>query len=233
MVSPRPTYRLATETTSRRFASMSRRLAIRPMTTNLSRSRASWLSRSEASRSRSSAKRPASTRRASSTSSAAVSSGIRPISRRYWRNRSDEGPPVSVRPRGTSTGSGASVSTSMTGDSSGSACEPSGSAAVSGWCAARLCGGTAAMTSESASVSPVLSVWVRVWVCTGATSRNVAAEACGSGTGTTALPLSVPNTLSGTAGTLDPSRSGRPRSEDSGTGTQCGVRHIVATRGVR
>ena len=47
----------------------------------------------------SSANRPASTRRASSTSSAAVSSGMRPISRRYWRNRSEEGLPVSARGR--------------------------------------------------------------------------------------------------------------------------------------
>ena len=100
MVRPRPTYRFATETTSRRFASMRRRLAMRPMTTSLSRSRASWVSRSGVLPSFSSANRPASTRRASSTSSAAVSSGMRPISRRYWRNRSEEGPLVSARARG-------------------------------------------------------------------------------------------------------------------------------------
>ncbi|CAM5246812.1 hypothetical protein STANM309S_05257 [Streptomyces tanashiensis] len=71
---------------------MSLRLAIRPRTTSRSRSAASRVSRSGAPASFSSAKSPASTRRASSTSSSAVSSGMRPISRRYWRNRSEEGP---------------------------------------------------------------------------------------------------------------------------------------------
>ncbi|ELP65005.1 hypothetical protein STRTUCAR8_03718 [Streptomyces turgidiscabies Car8] len=64
----------------------------------------------------------------------------------------------------------------------------------------------------------------------------IAAEAYGSGTRGAegaASPLSVPYALSGIAGVSDPLGTGRPRSEDSGTGTQCGVRHITATRGVR
>ncbi|WP_147977896.1 hypothetical protein [Streptomyces sp. MS191] len=48
--------------------------------------------------------------------------------------------------------------------------------------------------------------------------------ACDSGTGAAGPPLSVPYTMSGTAGA---------RSEGSGTAHQCGVRHITATRGVR
>ena len=57
---------------------------------------------------------PASTRRASSTSSAALSSGIRPISLRYWRKRSEDGPPASGRLRGPE-GSGGSTGSSSTG----------------------------------------------------------------------------------------------------------------------
>ncbi|GHD30080.1 hypothetical protein GCM10010335_19770 [Streptomyces galbus] len=82
-----------------------------------------------------------------------------------------------------------------------------------------------------------VSVGTRVRVCTGATSRMIAAaEGGGSGTSgaeTAARPLSVPYAMSAPAGVCDPWGTDRPRSEDSGTGTQCGVRHISATRGVR
>jgi hypothetical protein len=80
---PRPTYRLATETTRRRFASSRRCLVRSPSRMTHSRSRpkagenrppvdSGW-------RSRSAAKTPTSMRCARSTSSAAVSSAVRLI----------------------------------------------------------------------------------------------------------------------------------------------------------
>ncbi len=73
---------------------------------------------------------------------------MRPISRRYWRNRSEVGPPASGRPGGP----GASTGSSSTG---------SGTPAVSGWREARSWAGTAGTCSVVGTVR----------VCTGATSR--------------------------------------------------------------
>ena len=75
-------YRLAIDTTSRRFASISRCLPRTPSADSHSRSPRSASEIVKTEFSFSSAYRPASIDLASSTSSSAVSSGTRPISRR-------------------------------------------------------------------------------------------------------------------------------------------------------
>ena len=75
-------YRLAIDTTSRRFASVSRCLARRPKLPSKASSARSAPASGKPPCSFSSANRPASMALASSTSSSAVSSGTRPISRR-------------------------------------------------------------------------------------------------------------------------------------------------------
>ncbi|MDF9813089.1 hypothetical protein M2266_002320 [Streptomyces sp. SPB162] len=176
MVRPRPTYRLATETTSRRLASISRRLAIRPLTTSRSRSTASWESRSGKLFSFSSANRPASTRRASSTSSTAVSSGMRPISRRYCRKRSADGPADSSRDRrsrwsASSSGSSGRGSRAVAAEGARRSRErgpPRSGSAVSG-------GPTSSDNAGSASASgrSSASAWVAAWFCSGTLSRSL------------------------------------------------------------
>ncbi len=75
-------YRLAIDTTSRRFASISRCLPRTPSAASHSRSARSPVEKVNPLFIFSSAYRPASIDLASSTSSSAVSSGTRPISRR-------------------------------------------------------------------------------------------------------------------------------------------------------
>ena len=85
------------ETTRRRFASISRRLAAWPSRTRTVELDAAAAARGGSEVSFSSANKPGLDGRASSTSWTAFSSGTRPISRRYCRNRSPAGPAESAQ----------------------------------------------------------------------------------------------------------------------------------------
>ena len=197
---------------------MRRRLAIRPMTTSRSRSRASWVSRSGV---------PAELLLGEQPGLDAAGE-LDLLGGGEQRDPADLAQVLAEQVGGRAAGVRPARGAAA-GGSAGSGAPPAPPApARRAGSRVRLrvaCGAALrrdrARTSVSASAPcrPTLSVWVRVWVCTGATSRMIAAEACGSGTSgaeSTASPLSVPYAMSGTAGVCGPAagRIGRaPRTQ--------------------